>query len=560
MNTLRPTPVIGGTILSSTVRPEPLPRQIVTLAFLSGDIPAPLVSEQLARSLCAETGSSVVLVRLEREDVRTSEEGVQPKPFLNGEFHLPPQLCRTEAGFHFLTLGVRGETPTPAGIDSLVGQLSLHFRYVLIETPASERAASWLSELLLRSNLAYLFIKATTENVCHLDLVMRDARARCHNGGVHVKPIVCLAAGEQIGGFDKLAQTASSPAPRCVHGCPMPDGAKEGSCKTSPMEPFRADLRRLAREIGGCLVGLALSSGAAKGYAHIGVIQVLEENGIEVDVIAGTSMGAYVGSLWAYGCDGRELERLARELEKPRAIWSLIDPVFPPRRGFIRGFAVKKRLMRTIGNVHFADLARPLRVVAANLATLERKVFFSGEVAAAVHASSAVPGICVPIEVDGEIFTDGGIVDPLPVDVLREMGITRVIAVNVNPTPERIRQGIEAQQKRNGGSDEQRLPGDSSPLKRQVNHFARGNVLEILMRSVHGAQIRIAEASCQMADLVLRPDIFDDRWLDYRNPGQFIALGRDAAERHLEEIWSLVTKKESIHEPKLAPEPVAAII
>jgi len=80
------------------------------------------------------------------------------------------------------------------------------------------------------------------------------------------------------------------------------------------------------------------------------------------------------------------------------------------------------------------------------------------------------------------------------------------------------------------------------------------------MRSVHGAQIRMAEASCQMADLVLRPEIYDDRWLDYRHPGKFIALGREVAERHLQEIKSLVNRTEMLHEPKLAPEPVATIV
>jgi NTE family protein len=150
-------------------------------------------------------------------------------------------------------------------------------------------------------------------------------------------------------------------------------------------------VRRLAREIGGRLVGLALSSGAAKGFAHIGVIQVLEENGIEVDVIAGSSMGAYVGSLWAYGLDGTELERLAREMEGRWAVWTLLDPVFPPRQGFLRGLALKKRLMRSIGNARFADLPRPMRIVAGNLATLERMVFTSGEVAAAYMPAALCP-------------------------------------------------------------------------------------------------------------------------------------------------------------------------
>jgi NTE family protein len=496
----------------------------------------------------------VVLVQLERQDGE-----LQSEPFLNGEFHMPPEVRQTDGGFYSITLGVRSDPPTPAGIISLLSQLTRHFRYVLIETPASKSPAPWFSELLHRSDLAYLFLKPASEDIDHMDMVVREARAQDRNGAVHVKPVVCLADGEQIDGFDLLAQRAASPVQWTIHSCPTLERVKIAGPQTNLTGVFRTDVRRLAREICGCLVGLALSSGAAKGFAHIGVIQVLEENGIDVDVIAGASMGAYVGSLWSYGCDGRELERLARELEQRWALWTLIDPAIPPRRGFIRGFAVKKRLMRTIGEVRFADLVRPLRIVAANLATLERVVFSSGEVAAAVHASTAVPGICVPINIDGAIYSDGGIVDPLPVDVLREMGVAKVIAVNVIPTPERIRQGIEEEfeQARQNETPKRGLFGKNSQLNRQVNYFARGNVLEILMRCVHGAQIRMAEASCQQADLVLRPDIYDDRWLDYRSPGRFIKLGREAAEGHLAEIKSLVTRKEINHEQQSAPEAVA---
>jgi len=285
------------------------------------------------------------------------------------------------------------------------------------------------------------------------------------------------------------------------------------------------------------------------------VIQVLEENGIEVDVVAGSSMGAYVGSLWCYGCDGGELERLARDLERRWALWTLVDPVFPPRRGFLRGRAVKRRLMRTLGYARFGDLVRPLRVLAGNLATLERAVFSCGEVATAVHASIAVPGICVPVTIRGETYIDGGIVDPLPVDVLREMGVTRVIAVNVIPTPDHIRSGLAKERARRNGNGARKPMRKVRPLDQKLNYFAPGNLFEILVRSIQGAQIRVAEASCRMADVVLRPAISDDSWLDYRHPGNFIALGRQSAEQHLDEIKALVNRKEGSEEVS----PVAAV-
>ena len=324
---------------------------------------------------------------------------------------------------------------------------------------------------------------------------------------------------------------------------------------------FSADVRRLAREIGGRQVGLALSSGAAKGFAHIGVIQVLEENGIEVDVVAGASIGAYIGAVWNYGCNGKELERLARELEGRWGFWRLLDPIFPPRQGFLRGMALRKRLMRTIGTARFSDLPRPLRVIAGNLGTLDRTVLASGEVAAAVHASMAVPGICVPVKLDGESYIDGGIVDPMPVETLREMGVARVIAVNVIPTPERMRAGFEAERERARlrGTRLRKWFRKTFPLDQQLNYFAQGNVFEILARSIHGAQVRLAEASCRLADIVLRPDTGDDCWLDCRNPGRFILLGRQAAEQQLEQIKALAEKKEFDHEQQLAPGPVAEV-
>src|SRR5205823_820785 len=213
--------------------------------------------------------------------------------------------------------------------------------------------------------------------------------------------------------------------------------------------------------------------------AHIGVIQVFEEHGIEVDVVAGCSMGAYVGSVWAYGSDGIEMERLAREVENRWGLLQLIDPFILPRQGFLRGEKVKRRLKNSIGDVHFSELVRPLRIVATNLNTLERTVFSSGEVATAVHASSAIPGACVPVTIDDEVYIDGGISDPLPVDVLEEMGVERIIAINTIPTAAYLRTRYEMDRElavRRGTS-----PGRFKKfVNKYLNYFAPGNILDNL--------------------------------------------------------------------------------
>jgi NTE family protein len=243
--------------------------------------------------------------------------------------------------------------------------------------------------------------------------------------------------------FSESLNLMGHPVHSFVCGVPL-DGASELIDRGGN---FALHTKRLAREIGRCRVGLALSSGASKGLSHIGIIQVLEENGIEVDCVAGSSMGAYVGCVWAHGHDGSGCEKIARELETRWGVLHLAHPSFPPRRGFLRTGRVIKRLRRSIGDADFSDMAIPLRVVATRMDTLERAVFSTGDVARAVEASIAIPGICVPVTIDGEIYIDGGVADPLPVDVLREMGIERVIAVNTIPTPERLRQTIEAERK-----------------------------------------------------------------------------------------------------------------
>jgi NTE family protein len=530
------------------------------LSFLSGELCSSILSENLAESLVRESGASVVLVNFEAQDAEgATRDGTRPDSQLNGEFHMPSAFRKTEAGVHSVVLGVGNEPPSPAGITSLIGQLSHHFRYILLAIRWDECSAPWLAECMHRSDLVYLFLRAATEDSTNLENITRQMPVQSDRRMPHTRVIGCVADGEKTEAFDLLQPQAANPVHMFVRGCPILPCAKPAS---QPTGTFDADLRRLSREISGRLVGLALSSGAAKGYAHIGVIQVLEENGIEVDVVAGSSMGSYIGSLWAYGFSGAQMENLAREMEGRWSLWSLIDPAFPPRQGFLRGFAVKKRLMRTINNARFADLARPLRIVAGNLATLERVVFSGGEVAAAVHASSAVPGICVPVTINSETYIDGAVVDPLPVDVLREMGVARVIAVNVIPTPARIRSGLHAgrEPKQHRQGVLRRLFRKLIPGNPQLNYFARKNLFEILLRSIYGAQIRIAEASCLQADLVLRPEISDDRWVDCCNPGKFIALGRQAAEQHLEEIRALVATREETHEKDTAKQKIATMV
>jgi NTE family protein len=409
-------------------------------------------------------------------------------------------------------------------IAHMLTHLSSRFQYVLVE--ASPHASiDVVSECAAAAGSTYVLLRQNAENLFAFSLFSREIRTRL-DSIEFLRPLVWLAAEENAHGLSQyIRETVGLP----VH---MYLRESDGNGLVGGCAP---GWRRLAREICGRRVGLALASGAARGLSHIGVIQVLEENGIEVDAVAGSSMGAYVAAVWGKGYSGREMEKFARTLEGYKGMWRLMDTVFPPVRGFLHTDRVRKRLQRTIGSAHFSDMVRPIRVVATRIDTLERVVFHGGNVVDAVLASIAIPGVCVPVELDGVPYVDGGIVDPLPVSALEEMGIDKIIAVNTIATPASMRAYREIAE-----ADRQGFLGAQLARWNALwNPFAYGNAFDTLLRSIHASQTRMAEASCSRANVVLRPYSCDGRWHDFGRPAHYIELGRKAAEEQLGEIKAL---------------------
>lgn len=536
----------------SPVLPPAKPDRVVTVCAASALLPTEFISETFSHSLRAETGSSVLLVHLAVPGARYSLAAwSKARAQINGEFGLAGQIETTEGGVAILRLQPPESFEDEESLNSFVEHCATHFQHLVLHA-GNETTPSLLLKCLLESNRAFLLIQPKTEDLYARDLLLRGLQAHPRGEHVNVRTIACREKSEEH--FNALLKQMGGAVHGFIHGCPTLAAAQ--GLRRWPDRDFNSDIRRLAREVGHRRVGLALSSGGARGLAHIGVIQVLEENGIEVDVVAGCSMGSYIGAVWAAGYDGVAMERQARELEHRWGLFDLIDPFILPRQGFLRGEKVKQRLKRAIGEAHFSELVRPLRIVATHLATLDRVVFSSGEVAAAVHASSAIPGACVPVEVDGELYIDGGIADPLPVDVLEEMGIERIIAINTIPTPAYLRTHLEMSRERDSrrGKKTNQI---KSFLNRYLNYFAPGNVLDTILRSFNGAQMQVAEHACQFADVVVRPLSFDGRWHDFRRPGKYIAIGRREAEAHLEEIKALVNRKEPTYEVPIAHHPMA---
>lgn len=173
--------------------------------------------------------------------------------------------------------------------------------------------------------------------------------------------------------------------------------------------------------------GLALSGGTARSIAHIGVLKVLEQEGMRPDLIAATSGGSLIAAMWAGGIETDALARMATEIN-----WRKLARVRIPRLGLLSNQGIEDLVIEHIGDVDFSELRIPLHVVATDLLSGEKKVFSTGKVARAVRASCSIPQIFSPVEIDGGLYADGGFVEYMPVETARALGCRVVAGVNLS--------------------------------------------------------------------------------------------------------------------------------
>jgi len=209
-------------------------------------------------------------------------------------------------------------------------------------------------------------------------------------------------------------------------------------------------------------VALALGGGAARGFAHIGVIKALEAQGIVPDIVVGTSAGSVVGALYAAGNDGFALHKLALAMDEAAiSDWSV--PLFAKVTGVIKGEAIQNYINKTVHNVPLERLKIPFGAVATDLHSGLPVLFRRGNTGIAVRASSAVPGVFQPVKIGSRVYVDGGLASPVPVRFAREMGADFVIAVNISAQPDA--------QTPAGGSTVDMLLQTFTIMGQSINHY-----------------------------------------------------------------------------------------
>ena len=211
-------------------------------------------------------------------------------------------------------------------------------------------------------------------------------------------------------------------------GCAAPPNSMGASGGIAPVLSAPPDVLKKPLKI-----GLALGGGAARGFAHVGVIAVLEEAGLKPQIVVGTSAGSLVAALYATGKTSAQLQQTALNMEEV-AITDWMLPIFG--RGMFRGEALARYVNELTANRLIENMAIPLGIVATDLSNGQAVLFQKGDTGTAVRASSAVPAVFVPVRINGRDYVDGGLVSPVPVRFARQMGADIVVAVDISSPPE----------------------------------------------------------------------------------------------------------------------------
>lgn len=251
-------------------------------------------------------------------------------------------------------------------------------------------------------------------------------------------------------------------------------------------------------------IAVVLGAGAAKGFAHIGVLKVLESQKVPINMIIGTSSGSFVGSLYAYGFDAYTLQKIGLSLDK-----SDVAELTLPDNGFLKGERIRDYINRMLRNTVMEKLRIPFYAVATNIKTGEETVFATGNTGMAVQASCAVPGVFQPASFSGSTYVDGGVADPLAVDIAKRYGADIVIAVDITS-------GI----------------GNNVPT----------TTMDTIMKSVEIMYNKISQIPLGKADVVIKPQVGFMGSADFDHRNEAIIEGEKAAWAAMPQINGILAR------------------
>ncbi|OTG99183.1 patatin-like phospholipase family protein [Acinetobacter sp. ANC 4973] len=291
-------------------------------------------------------------------------------------------------------------------------------------------------------------------------------------------------------------------------------GLSESPSVEAQVRADRINFKKIKQQQSRPIVALVLGSGGARGYAHIGVIKVLEQQGIRPDFIVGTSAGSIVGSIYASGKTADELRDIALNMKANDVRDIKLD-----MKGFFDGKKVENYVNQQVNNTPLELLKTPMYVVATELKEGKKVVFNYGNTGQAVRASVSIPSMFVPTKIGEDEYVDGGLVSPVPVDVARDLGADIIIAVDILAQP---------------------------------MHTETSNVWGMFNQNINIMQNHLAREELKHANIVIQPDLREKGHIfDVKGREMTIQAGIDAAQNQLQQISTVFNQKQMLQGQKL---------
>lgn len=388
------------------------------------------------------------------------------------------------------------KTGKKSGFACLLNFFSESYHYILYEVPL-DFLREYFDDIVCPGNYLHFVSIPQKEELVKIGGVIEEFRKKDPSNKDKIKVILNEASKSYSLSFEEkkglLNQAIYANLPYYKHS-----------------DYYRA-LVRISRQIGERVVGLALGSGGAYCFSHIGVLKVLEENDIYIDVVSGSSMGALVAALWACGFGMVETEGIVRDFGKKLSSFSGVSLPF---KGILRAEYLEGILKNIFKQRTFFDLKHGLKLAAFDFLKRESVVLEEGLIYKAVAASCAMPGIFEPIRFKKNILLDGGVLSPLPTDILLKCGVHKIIAVNIAPSQQEA--------------------------MRKHGQKAGFHIFDFIFGSIETMQREFVQQAVKTSDVVIHPELSDLGWTDFDKVEEFVKRGERVAKDKLDEIKKLV--------------------
>ncbi|GAK51785.1 putative esterase of the alpha-beta hydrolase superfamily [Candidatus Moduliflexus flocculans] len=508
-----------------------------------------IISLNLAASFTRELMKQVLLIEMNNADEEVArilqlddEQAALRKNIIRydilGGDDVSPCIIKHKTGFHILPLSTATKMQPrlfEKAITPLLEKLKHEYDYILINCAKDIKK---LVQTALEQSDMILYLTPTSDNA--IQRCKKDADMFVQGYGENRLMIGVLRDERQQGVSERHLEELLAPHTfvRLHNNSYVIDRfLRTGRpfVYEHPKTDISRSIQHLTRRIGRVRVGLALGSGSARGFAHVGVLKVLEAHDIPIDMIAGASMGAFVGGFYAAGVSAAELEEMVLSYRSKRKVRKTIFDLTIPWYGISKGNRLAKFMRHRLKDITFDELSIPFVAIATDISNGNEVVLRHGILWQALRASGSVPVLFEPYHLDGRYLIDGGITNPLPTDVLIENNVDIIISCAVNT----LRKPIKLHEEK---MDEREAVHDDAPITLPLTDRKYG-IIDALTRSMGIMSAANTLQKSRLADIDIRPKVSHIDWNDFHRGDELMKAGERAAEEAIPTILELLKEK-----------------